>query len=79
LAPALDDIADRLERVRSRKGQASGHLRINASSIALPLALAPVMEAMARRYPDVTVEVVSDEALTDIVGEASTLACAWAR
>ncbi|MEI8701048.1 LysR family transcriptional regulator [Mesorhizobium sp. M6A.T.Ce.TU.002.03.1.1] len=67
--PALEDIADRMERIRSVKGRASGLLRINAPRIALPLALMPILSAMAERYPDVTVEIVTDERLSDIVGE----------
>ncbi|MET3580457.1 DNA-binding transcriptional LysR family regulator [Mesorhizobium robiniae] len=67
--PALEDIADRMERIRSVKGRASGLLRINAPRIALPLALMPILSAMAERYPDVTVEIAADERLSDIVGE----------
>ncbi|TIW25823.1 MAG: LysR family transcriptional regulator, partial [Mesorhizobium sp.] len=44
-------------------------LRINASNIAIPLAVTPVVAAMAERYPDVTVEIVADQGLIDIVGE----------
>ncbi|TIT25176.1 MAG: LysR family transcriptional regulator [Mesorhizobium sp.] len=67
--PALEDIADRIERIRSVKGRASGLLRINAPRLALPLALMPILTAMAERYPDVTLEIVTDERLSDIVGE----------
>ncbi|MER9886701.1 LysR family transcriptional regulator [Mesorhizobium sp. M0114] len=67
--PALEDIADRIEGIRSVKGRASGLLRINAPRLALPLALMPILTAMAERYPDVTVEIVTDERLSDIVGE----------
>ncbi|MES0035476.1 LysR family transcriptional regulator [Mesorhizobium sp. M0046] len=67
--PALEDIAERIERIRSVKGRASGLLRINAPRLSLPLALMPILTAMAERYPDVTVEIVTDERLSDIVGE----------
>jgi DNA-binding transcriptional LysR family regulator len=68
-APALQDIAERMDRIRGIKGRPSGLLRINASNIAIPLALTPVVAAMAERYPDVTVEIVADQGLVDIVGE----------
>ncbi|MDX8477762.1 LysR family transcriptional regulator [Mesorhizobium sp. VK24D] len=68
-APALQDIAERMDRIRGVKGRPSGLLRINASNIAIPLAVTPVVAAMAERYPDVTVEVFADQALVDIVGE----------
>ncbi|CDX18027.1 LysR substrate-binding protein [Mesorhizobium sp. ORS 3324] len=68
-APALQDITDRMDRIRGVKGRPSGLLRINASNIAIPLAVTPVVAAMAERYPEVTVEVFADQALVDIVGE----------
>ncbi|MCG7503796.1 LysR family transcriptional regulator [Mesorhizobium retamae] len=67
--PALEDIAERMERIRAVKGRASGLLRLNTSRVAFTLALLPVLSAMAERYPDVTVEIFTDERLTDIVGE----------
>lgn len=68
-APALQDISERVDRIRGVKGRPSGLLRINASNIAIPLAVTPVIAAMAERYPEVTVEVFADQALIDIVGE----------
>ncbi|TIW97930.1 MAG: LysR family transcriptional regulator, partial [Mesorhizobium sp.] len=68
-APALQDIAERMDRIRSVKGRPSGLLRINASNIAIPLAVTPVVTAMAERYPEVTVEIFADQGLVDIVGE----------
>ncbi|RWA76987.1 LysR family transcriptional regulator [Mesorhizobium sp.] len=67
--PALQDIAERLDRIRGIKGRPSGLLRINASNIAIPLAVTPVVAAMAERYPDVTVEVFAEQGLVDIVSE----------
>ena len=67
--PALQDIAERMDRIRGVKGRPAGLLRINASNIAIPLAVTPVVAAMAERYPDVTVEVFADQGLVDIVGE----------
>ena len=68
-APALQDIAERMDRIRGVRGRPAGLLRINASNIAIPLAVTPVVAAMAERYPDVTVEIVADQGLIDIVGE----------
>ncbi|PBC09000.1 LysR family transcriptional regulator [Mesorhizobium sp. WSM3859] len=67
--PALQDIAERMDRIRGVKGRPAGLLRINASNIAIPLAVTPVVAAMAERYPDVTVEIIADQGLIDIVGE----------
>lgn len=69
VAPALQDIHERMERIRAIKGRPSGLLRINASRISLPLAVTRVIAAMSERYPEVEVEIFSDERLTDIVSE----------
>lgn len=67
--PALQEIGERLEVLRSAAGGASGLLRLNVPRVALPMAITPVLAVMRRRFPEVTVEVFSDDALTDIVGE----------
>ena len=69
VAPALQDIHERMERIRAIKGRTSGLLRINASRVSLPLAVTRVIAAMSERYPEVEVEIFSDERLTDIVSE----------
>ncbi|WP_027058934.1 LysR family transcriptional regulator [Mesorhizobium loti] len=68
-APALQDIADRMDRIRAIKGRPSGLLRLNVPNIAIPLGMTAVVAAMAERYPDVTVELLTDQGLVDIVGE----------
>jgi len=67
LEPALRGLGDALERLRSSQGRVGGVLRINAPRIALPLAITPVLVELARRHPELVVEVTSDDALTDIV------------
>ncbi|NKJ09586.1 LysR family transcriptional regulator [Rhizobium sp. SG741] len=69
VTPALQDIHERIERIRAVKGRPSGLLRINAARVCLPLAVTRVIAAMAERYPEVEVEIFSDERLTDIVSE----------
>jgi len=68
-APALQDIAERMDRIRAIKGRPSGLLRINVPNIAVPLAVTAVVAAMSERYPDVTIELLTDQGLVDIVGE----------
>ena len=68
-APALQDITERMDRIRAIKGRPSGLLRLNVPNIAVPLAVTPVIAAMAERYPDVTVELLTEQGLVDIVGE----------
>src|ERR1044072_1688555 len=50
-APALQDIAERMDRIRGVKGRPAGLLRINASNIAIPLAVTPVAPAGAFSIP----------------------------
>jgi DNA-binding transcriptional LysR family regulator len=67
IGPALGDIQETLERLRSASGRVTGLLRINAPRAALPIAITPVVAALAARHPDLVVEIASDDALTDIV------------
>ncbi|WP_316976371.1 LysR family transcriptional regulator [Shumkonia mesophila] len=65
-APALRDIGERVERIRAAKGRVGGLLRLNVPNAALPI-LTPVVGAMAKRFPGVTVEIYADDAIVDIV------------
>src|SRR5258707_12346269 len=67
IGPALATVEESVERVRAAKGQVAGLLRLNAPRVALPLAVTPTIAAMSRLYPDLTIEVTSDEGLVDIV------------
>jgi DNA-binding transcriptional LysR family regulator len=67
IGSALQEIQDALERARSERGQMTGHLRLNVPQVALPLAITPVITELARRHPQLVVEVTTDAALTDIV------------
>jgi DNA-binding transcriptional LysR family regulator len=67
-APALDDMNRAWEAQRTRKGKPAGLLRINIPRVAQP-ALTSLISEMARRYPDVTVELFTDDGLSDVVGE----------
>ncbi|WP_158815682.1 LysR family transcriptional regulator [Methylocapsa sp. S129] len=67
LSPAFEDIRAAIERLRSARGQVTGLLRINAPRVALPIAITPVLIELARRHPDLVVEIAGDDGLTDIV------------
>src|SRR3954470_8301906 len=66
---ALQDLAERAERIRAVKGRASGLLRINTPRLAVPMVVTRIVAAMAERHPDVTIELFADDGLTDIVAE----------
>lgn len=67
VGPALTAIEEAGERLRSAKGQVTGVLRLNVPRVGLPIAVTPIVAEMAWRYPDLTIEITSDDGLADIV------------
>lgn len=67
--PALQELEDAAEAAQALKGRVTGTLRLNAPRIALPLVLTELMLRLAELHPDLVVEVTSDDALVDIVGQ----------
>jgi DNA-binding transcriptional LysR family regulator len=67
VGPALAAIEESVERIRAATGRVAGLLRLNTPRVALPLAVTPVVAAMSRLHPDLTIEVTADDALVDIV------------
>jgi DNA-binding transcriptional LysR family regulator len=69
LEPALASVAESVERVRNARGQVAGLLRLNVPHIALPLGITAAIGALSRAHPDLTIEVVTQEGLVDIVAD----------
>ncbi len=69
VGPALGDIADAVARVRAVRGRPGGLLRLNVPRIAAELVLKPMLGRFLAAYPDIVVEVASDDGLVDIVAE----------
>jgi DNA-binding transcriptional LysR family regulator len=67
IGPALLEVQSALERARAERGQIVGLLRLNVPQVALPIAITAVVRELARRHPELIVEVISDATLTDIV------------
>jgi DNA-binding transcriptional LysR family regulator len=65
--PRLDEIGDELAALRELREKPSGAIRITAHDHALRAVLWPALERFLPDYPDVSVEVVIDYGLTDIV------------
>lgn len=68
-AHAFDEIDAAADRVRAAQGDITGLLRINAPRVALHMGLTPILAEMARRHPGLTVEVIADDKLSDVVAE----------
>lgn len=67
LSPALADIEAGLIEVAAFRERPAGRLRLSVPRSAARLAIAPRLGGFLKAYPDIRVEVVSDNALIDIV------------
>jgi DNA-binding transcriptional LysR family regulator len=67
LSPALADIEAGLTEVAEFRERPAGRLRLNVPRSAARLAIAPRIGGFLKAYPDIRVEVVSDNSLVDIV------------
>lgn len=67
--PALHDIAAAMEAVNEFRDTPSGTLRINTSTGAAQGILVPLVLEFLRRYPDMRVELTTEDRLVDIVAE----------
>ncbi len=69
IAPALAAIDGAVERVRESQAQPTGMLRLNTSLGAARLLLEPLLLEYLRRYPGMSLELVTEGALIDITGQ----------
>ena len=69
LLPALGQIDQALESLNQKRSLPAGRLRINVPRVANRLVLAPKLAEWALAYPEISLEVVSSDALVDIVAE----------
>ncbi|HBO1017303.1 TPA: LysR family transcriptional regulator [Pseudomonas aeruginosa] len=69
IAPLLDKIEGHLNAVSDLRQRPSGTVRITADEFAARYVLWPKMLPILETYPDVTVELITDYGLTDIVAE----------
>jgi DNA-binding transcriptional LysR family regulator len=69
LGPALADISEAVDNIAAAQGRIVGTLRLNAPRTALPIAVTPLLAELARRHPELTVEITTDDGLADIVAD----------
>ena len=65
--PAMNDIRHALERVTEQKDHASGRVRLLLPRFAVMTVLAPKLGQFTRDYPDVVLDVTTDDSRMDIV------------
>lgn len=68
VGPALQDIHEAMETVRSQQEVPSGTLRINAFPTAAREIMAPLILEFLRRYPQVHIDLVTEGKLVEVVG-----------
>jgi DNA-binding transcriptional LysR family regulator len=69
IAPALAAIHAAMERIDEHRAEPAGVLRLNLPPGAGPMILSPLIYEYMRRYPRVSVDMVSEGAMVDIVGQ----------
>jgi len=66
-APALAEVASALNEVKSSRGRTSGELRLNVPMSAAKLVLPSIVPPFLKAYPDIRLEIVTDENFVDII------------
>lgn len=67
LGPAFELFDHALDSVRPDQGRITGTIRLNAPRLAATLLVRNVLPLMAERFPEVTVDIVAEDRLIDIV------------
>jgi len=67
IAPALSDVLEAGEQLHELEGRPSGLLRINAARISTAMVMGPLVAGFLKTYPDIQVELSTDEGYIDIV------------
>jgi len=73
VGPTLQDMRSALEGVRAHRETPSGTIRINAAPFAAREIMSPLVVAFLRRYPDMTVDIVTEGRLVDVVADGFDL------
>ncbi|MBB3947018.1 DNA-binding transcriptional LysR family regulator [Rhizobium skierniewicense] len=66
-APAFAEVASALNEVKSSRGRTSGELRLNVPMSAAKLVLPKIVPPFLAAYPDIRLEIVTDESFVDII------------
>ncbi len=67
ITPAFRDIDDALEDLNNFRGKPTGTLRFTAARQSAQLVLLPIVTRFLKAFPDVSVEIVINDALIDMV------------
>ncbi len=67
LRPALGDIRETLEQVATLRERPAGRVRLLMPRYAIPTVLSTKLVQFARQYPDITLEVTTDDSRLDLI------------
>ena len=67
LVPAMAEFDAAVAEVKAERGRPSGRLRINAPRTAAIHVLGPMIGPFLKAYPEITLDIVTEEKLVDIV------------
>lgn len=67
LRPALGDIREAMERVSRLRDRPAGRVRLLVPRLAAMTVIAPKLESFARDYPDVVLDITTDDDRVDLV------------
>lgn len=70
LRPVFDEFNTLLDEMNCFRDTPMGTLKINASRLASRLVLMPMISGFSRQYPDIKVEITTDDKLVDIVQQS---------
>ena len=69
IEPALKTLETAIENIGEHADRPSGRLRLNMAPGAARILMRPLLLEYARRYPEVELEVVTENALVDVIGK----------
>ncbi|HWA95877.1 MAG TPA: LysR family transcriptional regulator [Terracidiphilus sp.] len=69
LKPAFTEVAETLDQVAGLTKKAAGRIRLLIPRFAVPLVLAPKLGPLHREYPEIILDVITDNSRRDIVAE----------
>jgi DNA-binding transcriptional LysR family regulator len=69
LRPALTEVGETLEAISGRRNKAAGRVRLLLPRLAVSSVLAPKLGELSREYPDIILDVITDDSRRDIVSD----------
>jgi DNA-binding transcriptional LysR family regulator len=69
LRPALVEVGETLEQISGRRDKAAGRIRLLLPRLAVRSVLAPKLGKLSREYPEILLDVTTDDSRRDIVAE----------